>query len=572
MVKSMIKVLTALTLILSVLLTAVSFSCFAYEDDSLSAIFISDVHYTAKSVVGSIQNFITMPEYPLYSHARHNAQLFAESEAIITKFLDIAAKSESKYIMISGDLSDLGNPESHRQLAEMFHEFEKKTNKQIFVINGNHDAQGSFTKADFANNYSEFGYSEALARDENSLSYTADLDDNYRLIAIDGCVYNESYGEVDSSLLSWIEAQVKAARADNKKLIAIMHHNLLRHMKGLAVEAADNLIDDRLENADDIWELFADYGIKYIFTGHAHANDITSAVSKKGNEIYDVETCALIGYPCSYRNIVFSDTGVNIKTNEINEIDINLLPSGYNQEQLSLIESDFKAYAFGMVGASAKYMLRCYMANPSYGIEKLHLEPESRLAKVLIKIMPLMYETFCLPLYKDGNSNSKSIEEVAYKCGYNLPKSDYTDLFEVAGTIVAEQTRGDENLPADSIEIRLLWDCIKVAAVDSLDGLEEDFEQAMLEYNLPIKFSEVKSFASTLAFRQSIVKKLMAVFFEPAIEGVTVDSKPADLNVILPPYSHIGTPESILNMIQKYIELIYYYITRLAKVFMYSGI
>lgn len=558
---------TAVLLSLVLLLSQFGISTFAREN-SLSAIVATDLHYTAKSIVQNIQNYVTMPENPLFSHARHNAQLFAESEAIINSFLDIAAQSESRCILISGDLADFGRPESHRQLALMFKKFEEETQKQIYVINGNHDAKEGFTKANFAENYYEFGYSQALVRDENSLSYTADLDDKYRLIAIDSCIYDESYGEINSSLLLWIENQAKDAKKDNKNLIAIMHHNLLKHMNGLAVYATDKLIDDRLENADDVWELFANWGIKYIFTGHAHSNDIASSVSQKGNEIFDVETCALIGHPCSYRNVEFSDTGVKITTNDINEIEINQLPLGYSQEQLRLIASDFNGYAYGMMVASTKYMLRSYMANPLHGIEKLRLDPESSLAQLLIKIMPRMHETLCLPLYKTEATNGNSIEEVAEKCGYQLPASNYSDLFEIAGKVVGEKTRGDENLPADSIEIRLLWDCIKVAAVDSLDTLEEDIEKAIIESNLPITFSNIKSFATLLAFRQSIVRKIMTVLLGPAIEGVTVDSEPGDLNVILAPYSQAGTSESIIDAIQKFLAFVFDYITKLIKVFM----
>ncbi|HZJ78599.1 MAG TPA: metallophosphoesterase [Clostridia bacterium] len=539
--KKAVKKWVSIILCISVLFSLLSFDMVcAKSKNRLSVLVATDLHLHAKSLVNNIQNFITMPEKPIYKHARFNGQLYAESEAILARFLSIAAQSDEEYILIPGDISDMGRVGSHYRAAEMLNEFEAQTNKKIYVINGNHDAQKEFTKSDFEELYGEFGFEDALYRHEDSLSYTVDLDDNYRLLAIDSCVYNHSYGIIDDSLLSWIENQVALAQNDSKYLIAIMHHNLLKHMKGLAIEATDKIIDDRIENADDVWPKFADWGIKYIFTGHAHANDIAMHVSARGNEIYDIETCALIGYPCSYRKVEFSDSSVKVETRFIDSIDTSFLPGGYSAQQLELINNNFQEYAYGMLGASAEHMLKHYMLTPS-GIDKLKIDPDSSIAKLLEKIMPDMYEILCLPLYKDS-SNDISIEEIALDYGYNLPESNYYDIFEVAGYIVGQHTMGDENIAADSVEMELMWNCIMLAASESLKDLEEDFQSSIKIFGTAFEHSAVRGVASNIVFRQGAAKEIATIIFGPVIEGLTCDAyEPSDLNVSLPSYIHNDT-------------------------------
>ena len=76
-----------------------------------------------------------------------------------------------------------------------------------------------------------------------------------------------------------------------------MHHGLVEHMLYQSTLMPDYLIDDWKNNA----EILADSGLKVIFTGHFHSNDITLLTTHKGNKIYDIETGSLAGYPFPYR-------------------------------------------------------------------------------------------------------------------------------------------------------------------------------------------------------------------------------------------------------------------------------
>jgi hypothetical protein len=76
------------------------------------------------------------------------------------------------------------------------------------------------------------------------------------------------------------------------------------------------LINDWKKNA----EILADSGLKIVFTGHFHANDITSYTSAAGNTITDVETGSLAQYPFPYRFILLENDSLKINTHLVNSI------------------------------------------------------------------------------------------------------------------------------------------------------------------------------------------------------------------------------------------------------------
>lgn len=78
----------------------------------------------------------------------------------------------------------------------------------------------------------------------------------------------------------------------------------------------DYLIDDWKNNA----EILADSGLKVIFTGHFHSNDITLLTTPKGNKIYDIETGSLAGYPFPYRLIALQDNKLDVESYFIDSI------------------------------------------------------------------------------------------------------------------------------------------------------------------------------------------------------------------------------------------------------------
>ena len=191
--------------LLSLLLcVAMIFGCFAisaYAADDLTVLVANDLHLSLKSYTPYTGNTQTNP----WSHVPTSGQLIRESNAIITAFLDNAAKSDAKAILLPGDLVDTGVEAEHILMAEKLAEFEAATGKQVYVVPGNHD----FFKTDvaaFETIYADFGYNQAVADDDNSAAYVADIDDTYRLIAIDSTLPGGSVADMTPEKIEWIAA------------------------------------------------------------------------------------------------------------------------------------------------------------------------------------------------------------------------------------------------------------------------------------------------------------------------------------------------------------------------------
>jgi len=106
-------------------------------------------------------------------------------------------------------------------------------------------------------------------------------------------------GRIDTSLLPWVEQRVKDAIAKGKTPIGLMHHGLVPHFSKEAELLSEYVVDDWQEMATTL----ADAGMRYIFTGHMHANDIAEYTSVSGNTIYDLETGSLAAYGSPVRTV-----------------------------------------------------------------------------------------------------------------------------------------------------------------------------------------------------------------------------------------------------------------------------
>ncbi len=556
--KSKVKGIAAVILCVLILISAFVLPASA-TDDELSVIVMSDSHMISAKTNGDIQSHITIPDYPLQSHADKNGKLYAESEAVLSSFLDEAAKSDAEYVLIPGDVVDGGDSDSFARAASLLKKFESRTNKEVFVISGNHEYYFEVGMSTVESYYKSFGYSQAIARDTNSLSYVADLGKSYRLIAIDSCIIDHNINE---ELLTWVETQAAKAKADGKYPIAMMHHNVVEHMTGTFSDLYDEIFVGSVANKEIVSARLADAGIKYIFTGHTHLNDISSTVTEAGNEIFDVVTASLIAYPCPYRTVKFTEENVTFATKYVTSIDTSLLPRGYSEEQLELIKNDFPTYAEGMITASAKKTLSNLLLNPEALMDRLSINRSGAAGKLIGLLAPKLYDAIAMPLYKTDETNGKSVEEVAAKAGYILPESDYYDVFGVGTGLIKAHICGDENIPADSVEVTLLFDCVKAALVETIAGYEDTISSVITALKLPVETGRLTSYASALAFRQSLAAEIAGIILDPMIEGMSIDTAPADNNTVLPAYAAAasttasGKWESLAAKIMEILEYI----------------
>ncbi|MBQ3151150.1 MAG: metallophosphoesterase [Clostridia bacterium] len=551
--KKTFRVLLITAVVLSVIIQSVSLA-FAGDKNPLSIYVASDVHFRPDTVLPPIGEVQSLPGDPIFSHCNTKGMMTYEAGAIVDEFLSRFEQSDSEILLIPGDISEDGFFEEHLAIAEKLLQFKQRTGKRIFVIPGNHDIRTSKSKnrldlEDFMDIYAEIGYDEAIEIHDTSASFTADLDSNYRLIGIDACVYREDNAVISESLYSWIEKQVQSAKADGKKMIAMVHHNVLEHfaIEGLAMGLLC------VEDHRTFSSALADWGIKYVFTGHGHANDISAAVSAKGNRIYDIETGSLITYPNAYRKVTFSDECVDVKTEYIRNIDISLLPDGYTEEQLDMIQNDFVGYSLGSMRSGMRSFTTTIPDLIEDLSESLKIKEGTASYAVLEELLETLKNTVELPLYdKENTKEIDSVSEIAAFAGIELPESDYVDLVDIGAGIYAGFYAGDEALSLHgSTELKLLSNALNAILVYALVNLPLSPVNTLLAelgafdlYFLPS--TSVYTLAAKIAYLRTAGEKIAIELIAPVAGGIINDvSDPVDLDVILESYSE--TSDSFQN-------------------------
>ncbi len=133
--------------------------------------------------------------------------------------------------------------------------------------------------------------------------------------------------------MEWALDLLQEAQEKNIRVLGMMHHGLVEHMPFQNSFFPDYLIEDWQNRAD----MLADAGLKVIFTGHFHSNDITLRTTTNGNEIYDVETASLAQYPFAYRIMKLNNSKLFIDTRFITSIQSNQNLDKEYQEKLKSI-------------------------------------------------------------------------------------------------------------------------------------------------------------------------------------------------------------------------------------------
>ncbi len=429
----------------------------------------SDLHYeqSKEQLEGDIDDEI-------YWYANRRAEMQYEGIFIIDSFLaQCAADEKCAYILIPGDLAGSGRTsrQDHYDIAAKLAAFEETTGKQVFVIDGNHDlGDGQDTDmAVFKEIYNEFGYSQALVKDEATCSYTADLGDKYRLIALDSCDPTVSTADgMSQEKLDWVHEQANAAKADGKYPILMMHHNLLDHMPLQRVFSKNFIIRNHLTTAD----LFANWGIKTVFTGHEHCSDVTSYTSTLGNVIYDFANTALTMYPLQYRVVTFSDDEIVYQSQVIDSIDTDALTavvSGYTPAQIALMNEDLNAYAKGFLKVGIEYRLAKGLSAEGAGIAA-----DSPFYDLADKALKSINNIMDMPLYGENG-----LQQLAKQYNIDIPDSEYENVWDVATDLVAAHYRGEESSTLESPEVTILLRAVAIVLRTELSVVSnEEFSQA----------------------------------------------------------------------------------------------
>lgn len=464
MLKKSISIILSLTLILCSLPTLTASAEKSGENFGFAV--ASDTHYVhpVKQVGTTLADEGWVTTFKSESESLTN-----QSGYIIDQFLkECAENPKCQFVLVTGDLATHGRDyvSEHETVAAKFRKFEQETGKQVYVINGNHDNAKDMPvdHKKFTEIYHEFGYDEALSTDDGTCSYSANLNDEYTLVALDTC--DERYRVVpnnDVTRMDWAVKQIKAAKKQGKKVIMIMHHNLLEHNPFQKLNEKNYVVNTPYSFAG----LLADLGVKLVFSGHTHCNNVKSYTSFLGNTIYDFSMSSLGNFPAEYKYFNVSDSEINYETKKINHIDADKLAEvckGYSKDALEMMKNSLQKYTWSMSYKEYSENLRENISPETLGVEE-----SSTLYAKLKPITDMIKEMSDTPIYGEGG-----IKEQAAEYGLEIPDSEYKTLNDAITLAMLRCKIGDKryNLGSDdfTVLIRLIAFTVRKSIAETADS------------------------------------------------------------------------------------------------------
>ena len=288
---------------------------------------ITDLHLYAADEIGSYGKYYDLK-------AQMDQKCMKESCAIIDgAFAEMAADKETDVVIISGDLTFDGEKASHDLLLQKLQTL-KDAGKRVYLTTATHDYnkhalgftdQGTFKVEQYPRQqlrelYADYGWQEAIAEHKPSFSYAVKIFPGWRFLMLNDDGDGEAFCGFYDDLLAWVKAQVREADELGEKVIAVTHHPLLPPTKIYPIFSHR----DMLGGYETTAPMFADLGIKYVFTGHTHMQSITHLDTVRGNRLYHINTGSITGHPAPYRKVTIETDGLDVKTRNLQSFDWNL--------------------------------------------------------------------------------------------------------------------------------------------------------------------------------------------------------------------------------------------------------
>lgn len=299
--------------------------------DNIKIAVITDIHFLSKN--------IAIPGTALTTYENSTGRNVDDLHTVLELVLDDLIKEEIDVLLITGDLTNHGELQSHIDFIEKLKPL-KESGIRIYVTPGNHDVNipnskgyegdesilvASITDDEFLKLYDSYGYRGSFNKDTASLSYVAEINKDIWVLSIDANRFDENRsssitgGRIRNETMLWALQILHEAQQKGVRVLGMMHHGLVEHMPFQSEFFSEYLIEDWKSKADSL----ADAGLNIIFTGHFHSNDITLHTSPSGNVIYDVETASLSQYPFAYRIMNLNDSTLSIESRFIKSTPTN---------------------------------------------------------------------------------------------------------------------------------------------------------------------------------------------------------------------------------------------------------
>ncbi len=329
---------------------------------------VSDIHFMSSSLLKN--NAASGAAFQAYLD--QDPKLIEFSDPIFRQCMKQVIAEKPDMLLIPGDLTKDGEKISHQDLLKLLNQFDLAHIK-VFLVPGNHDVNNpesaqydgdnatpapSISAADFAAYYARYGYDHAISRDQQSLSYVAEAFPGLWILGLDACRYEDNQniaivgGRLKPETIQWALGWIAEAKKRHVVLFGMMHHGIVEHYTGQNQLDPGYVIDDYETVAHE----FTQAGLSIMFTGHYHANDITSRTD--GDKIlYDIETGSMVTAPIPYRIITVKGNSMDISTSYVKNI-ATPLPGGL----------DFTDYSTQFLSGHLDGYIGYAIANPPYSL------------------------------------------------------------------------------------------------------------------------------------------------------------------------------------------------------------
>ena len=338
--------------------------------EKMSMYVLTDTHYISRKM---------WEEGPAINGRERGDQIAikATPEILRSFFAEILKDNETENVLITGDLINSGDKQSHLDFID---ELKVLTDagKKVFVTTATHDYAGEnedgdenifhavrynengtepaerVGKKDLLPLYYDFGPAQSTSV-HNTGSYSLPIAPGFRLIAINDNGNGRSHCGLFEEGFDWLRSEIRKAHEAGEYVFLAVHHPVLPPWQ-VYQSVADF---EMFGGYEELRRMMCEENVKVIFTGHTHVHGIRKYTDEKGRFFYDVATSSLAGANCAMRKVVFDKEKSlcsieTVRTNKILGVDTNGLSahdyiyglnfSGLLENALPLAKTDWELF------------------------------------------------------------------------------------------------------------------------------------------------------------------------------------------------------------------------------------
>ena len=241
-------------------------------------------------------------------------------DSFTEKFL---ADGDADTLLITGDLVNAGSVIDHKSFQQRLDAI-KAQGRRVWVTTATHDysSQGgrdenifnavrytatgtedveSVYKTDLLPLYYDYGPADADSVHEASGSYSAKLCEGLRLIMINDNGNGRSHCGLFEDGMQWLSDEIDKANAAGETVLTAVHHPVISPWP-----IYSHLVEFEMYGGyKELSRLLCEKGVRVIFTGHTHVQNIQKYTDEQGRFFYDVSTTAMSTPEGKMRKIVF---------------------------------------------------------------------------------------------------------------------------------------------------------------------------------------------------------------------------------------------------------------------------